>query len=335
MDESNAMQDDVLLDQNEEFVAPEVSHVGLIFQALSDTVNNVAGTEGLTTPQMYFHGVLSAAGGLTHAQSVEGAEGFFANVKSGAKAAIAYIKKMFADIWGFFFKKKAPEEVKALKKEIAETKADFSSTEKVKTGLLRAAGDSKELGEKIKAASSMGDLNGLSKDVAKANARGQQALVVKVGQLKEALEDEIKLAGEIETQAKASGEADYTAWASGVKGSVAGTQALINAIKDIRDLNDISAAEATLGHLKTYADVMERSIETAAGTEARVKGRIDALGKLDDSTSLTDEQKKEGDKNLASLQVFMKTAARYSALLKRTLSHMKSVNTAVGKVFGV
>jgi hypothetical protein len=336
MSQENAMQDDIVIDESGEFVAPETGHVELVFQALGDTVNAIAGTEGLTTAQIYFHGVLNASGALTYTQAVAGAEGFFANVKEGASKAIAYIKKMVKDIWGFFFKKQGPEEAKAVKAAIGETKADLESVDKVKAGLKNAAGsDSKDLVEHISKATSIGELNTLSKDVGKKNSKGQQALVVKIAQLVESLEGEIKLADEVEAEAKKSGEASYTAWATGVKSGVSGTQALVTALKGIRDLEDIKAAESTLDALKSHADVISKALEASGGTESRVQGMIDNLSKLEGNESASDEQKKEGDDNLKALQLFVKSAARYSGLLKRTLSHMKSVNTAVGKVFGV
>lgn len=336
MSQENAMQDDIVLDENDEFVAPEGSHIELVFQALGDTVNAVAGTEGLTTAQLYFHGVLNASGGLSYTQSIAGAEGFFADMKAGAAKAIAYIKKMVKDIWGFFFKKQGPEESKSVKAAVAETKANLENVEKVKAGLKSAAGsDSKDLVEHISKATSMSELNTLSKEVGKKNNKAQQGLIIKINQLVESLEGEIKLADEVETEAKKSGEGSYTAWASGVKGGVTGAQSLINTLKGIRDLADLKAAESTLDALKSHTDIISKSLDASGATESRVQGMIDTLSKLDGNGSASDEQKKEGDENLKALQLFVKSAARYSGLLKRTLSHMKSVNTAVGKVFGV
>lgn len=355
MSQENAMQDDITLDDNDEFVAPEGSHIELVFQALGDTVNAVAGTEGLTTAQIYFHGVLNASGALSYTQSIAGAEGFFANVKEGAAKAIEYIKKMFKSIWGFFFKKEGPDEAKAVKAAVTDKKAELENVDKVKSGLTSvvlvmskvpvvrgstepaaaAGSDSKDLVERISKATSIGELNTLSKDVGKKNAKAQQALVVKINQLVESLEGEIKLADEVEAEAKKSGEAGYSAWASGVKSGVSGTQALVTALKGIRDLADLKAAESTLDAMKSHVDVISKALEASGGTESRVQGMIDTLSKLDGNSSASDEQKKEGDANLKALQLFVKSAARYSGLLKRTLSHMKSVNTAVGKVFGV
>lgn len=336
MSQENAMQDDIVLDENDEFVAPENSHIELVFQALGDTVNAVAGTEGLTTAQLYFHGVLNASGGLSYTQSIAGAEGFFADMKEGVAKALAYIKKMVKDIWGYFFKKQGPEEAKSVKTNIAETKATLANVEQVKSGLKSAAGsDSKELVESISKATSIGELNTLSKDVGKKNSKAQQALVVKIAQLVESLEAEVKLADEVEAEAKKSGEAGYTAWAGGVKAGVSGTQSLVTTLKGIRDLEDLKAAESTLDTLKAHADVISKALDASGATESRVQGMIDTLSKLDGNSSASDEQKKQGDENLKALQLFVKSAARYSGLLKRTLSHMKSVNTAVGKVFGV
>jgi len=335
MSQENAMQDDIILDDNEEFVAPETGHVGLVFTALSDTVNAIAGTESLTTAQIYLHGVLSASGGLSYAESVSGAESFFSNVKAGASKAIEYIKKMFKSIWGFFFKKQGPEESKAVAASITETVKELQEPEKVKAGLKRAASESKELVQKISDATSLAELTTLSKEVGKSNDKAQKAMVVKIAQLVESLEGEVKLAAEVETEAKKSGDSTYVAWASGVKGGVSGTQSLINTLKGIRELADIKAAEATLGSLKDHVKIIDRALEASGATESRVQGMIDNLSKLDGNGSASDEQKKAGEENLKALQLFVKSAARYSGLLKRTLTHMKSVSTSVGKVYGI
>jgi predicted nuclease with TOPRIM domain len=120
-----------------------------------------------------------------------------------------------------------------------------------------------------------------------------------------------------------------------VKGGVSGAQALVTTLKGVRDMADLKAAETTLDALKSHVDVISRALEASGSTESRVQGMIDTLSKLDGNQSATDEAKKQGDDNLKALQLFMKSAARYSGVLKRTLSHMKSVSTATGKVFGV
>lgn len=80
----------------------EPEHLEEMFTALGDTV---AGTEGmaLTNAQEYAFQVLKSAGLIQPRDQVAGQEGFFESVGNGAKAVWAYIQKMIAAIWNFFF----------------------------------------------------------------------------------------------------------------------------------------------------------------------------------------------------------------------------------------
>jgi len=77
-------------------------HIDQAFDALNDTMNEVAGVEGLTRAQTYMWGVLNANGDLSYQQRVAGTEGFFSAIGDGVNKVWEYIKKMFNAILNFF-----------------------------------------------------------------------------------------------------------------------------------------------------------------------------------------------------------------------------------------
>lgn len=84
-------------------------HIDEAFDALSDTMNEVAGVEGLTRAQTYMWGVLNANGDVSYQQRVAGTEGFFSAIGDGASKVWEYIKKMFSAILNFFGLGTAPK----------------------------------------------------------------------------------------------------------------------------------------------------------------------------------------------------------------------------------
>ena len=80
----------------------EAEHIDEVFDALGDTLNDVAGTEGLTRAQTYMWGVLNANGDIPHRQRVAGTEGFFSTIGDGVSKVWEYIKKMFNAVLNFF-----------------------------------------------------------------------------------------------------------------------------------------------------------------------------------------------------------------------------------------
>lgn len=77
-------------------------HIDEVFDALSDTLTDVAGTEGLSRAQHYMWGVLNGTGDVSYRQRIAGNEGFFSSIGEGASKVWEYIKKMFNAILNFF-----------------------------------------------------------------------------------------------------------------------------------------------------------------------------------------------------------------------------------------
>ena len=94
---------------------PEPEHIETVLEGMADSLN-VAGTESLTNAQIYLGSVLATNGYIRRNQV--GQEGFMSKVGDGFKAAIAYIKKIFTNIWDFFFKRDAPKLADEVKDEI-------------------------------------------------------------------------------------------------------------------------------------------------------------------------------------------------------------------------
>lgn len=113
----------ILENDEDDASVQDVPHVEIMFEALQDTMEGVSGTEGfsLTQAQTYAQGVLMASGAL-RTITVDGNEGFFSSIGSGAKSIYEYIVKMFKSVWGFFFNRDAPKAVEEAKKEVKEEK---------------------------------------------------------------------------------------------------------------------------------------------------------------------------------------------------------------------
>lgn len=92
---------DMVID-NDNTELHEAEHIDEVFDALDDTLNDVAGTEGLTRAQTYMWGVLNASGDIPHRQRVAGTEGFFSTIGDGVSKVWEYIKKMFNAVLNFF-----------------------------------------------------------------------------------------------------------------------------------------------------------------------------------------------------------------------------------------
>lgn len=337
--QDNSLQDDLAIED-----LPNLTQVHVSFNALSDTLNNVAGTESLTGAQVYMEGILIANGKMTQVERVAGTEGFFSKVGAGAKKTLDYIIDIFKRIWGFFFKKAAPEQAKKIRADIKEVKEDLKNAEKLKTGLMRVAKASEGSGdegssatevakvvEELQNAKALPELVALAKKVANLSKKNRKALTKRLGDLIEALKDEVKAAGDIEEEAKKSGHPGYVSFASTVKGSGTAAETLMKQLEAIRDLDNISEAEKVLGELDAAVTAIDNSIAAVAKTESSVQSQIDAVKKI-----VEGGEKKEGDDaQLASLRLMMASASRYSGALKRSLENIKSTTPAVGRIFGV
>lgn len=123
-----------------EATIPEPEHIEMILEGVTDSIDQVAGTESLTNAQIYLGSVLAANGYIRRNQV--GQEGFMSSVGDGFKAAITYIKKVFGDIWNFFFKRDAP-------KLVAEAKEEAKKAEEIAAVIASGGSNEKETTEAL------------------------------------------------------------------------------------------------------------------------------------------------------------------------------------------
>lgn len=129
--------DEILSEEELEMEAPipEPEHIEAILDGVNDSIGQVAGTESLTNAQLYLGSVLATNGYIRRNQV--GQEGFMSKVGDGFKAAVAYIKKVFTNIWDFFFKRDAP-------KLTAEAKEELKTAEEIVKTIESGGSDEKE-----------------------------------------------------------------------------------------------------------------------------------------------------------------------------------------------
>lgn len=106
---------------------PEPAHIETILDGMGDSIGQVAGTESLTNSQIYLGSVLAANGYIRRNQV--GQEGFMSKVGDGFKAALAYVKKIFTNIWDFFFKRDQPKLVAEAKEEVKKAEEILKAVE--------------------------------------------------------------------------------------------------------------------------------------------------------------------------------------------------------------
>lgn len=142
-----ALDQEVGLDEG--YGIPENDHIAVMFKALDDSheqsLAGVTGEENLSLAQVYAAGVLSNYS----AGRVAGNENLFSSIGEGFKKVWDYIKGMFKNLWGFFFKKetadKAEEKAEEVDKEakelndIANGDVKGDDVEVVMEGVLRTA----------------------------------------------------------------------------------------------------------------------------------------------------------------------------------------------------
>lgn len=117
-----ALDQEVGLDEG--YGVPEDDHIAVMFKALDDSheqsLAGVTGEENLSLAQVYAAGVLSNYS----SGRVAGNESVFSSIGEGFKKVWDYIKGMFKNLWGFFFKKetadKAEEKAEEVDKEAKE-----------------------------------------------------------------------------------------------------------------------------------------------------------------------------------------------------------------------
>lgn len=126
---------------NSDYGISEPEHMELMFDALTDTVDGVTGSEGfgLSRAQQYAFAVLSAGDALTFQEKVAGNESFFSAVGDGLKAVWNYIMKMFSAIGAFFFGSSENSAEQKAKKTTATIDANIAALQSINVNKMVAA----------------------------------------------------------------------------------------------------------------------------------------------------------------------------------------------------
>jgi len=327
---------------------PDGPHVEIAFEALNDTIENVTGVESLTQAQLYMQPILAANGLITNADRVNGMEGFFSAIGSGAQKTWDYIKKMFAAIWGFFFKKEAPALAKEAKASAAAAKADLAIGDvgKAKASLSRAVGalkagssDSKELdelSEEISKASSKSDIEHAAGKVGKKNEKARKVLTHKLGNLIEIFKALVALASQAEAKVKALDTVEYTHYVNVLKEEHGDLTKGLQYLESIRDLEDLPKARIFLDDITGFITEIEKDVKSISDKEGEFKHAIESteqyVGRIAEGDA---DKKKDANKTLTGLREAMALAAKHSQLLKRMMEDAKSINKSIPNVFGL
>lgn len=347
--------DDIVLteEDGQGYALPDIPHVEIIFDALDDTINAVAGVESLTAAQQYLQSVLHTSGSLH--RSVTGVEGFFSQIGTGAKAAYDYVVKMLKQLWDFFFKRDAPKAIAEAKAEIKDLKAAVNNAEQgghsaeesdkildhaiqvAEEGVKEDGGDKaafEKIVEKAKAAKAGNDksakqsaakeaVSALPKldTKAKRNLKGKHArLVTTVAALKKTGED----------AASAEGNDFFKQFATVIsQGMAPRLDDFLTKLKAIEKLDDIDTLKkilVTLDEKMTYADNIVSALRKEEGSfKTRAKEAEAAL-----KPDATAEQKQ----TLEYLRKATSLTAKMAGLVDKWISAVKEF-LAAGKKFAL
>lgn len=345
--------DEVILTEadGEGYAVPEISHVELVLDGLSDTVDQVergvAGVEALTGAQEYLQASMQAAGMLSMRQ-VAGNEGFMSSVGGGIKKAYEYVVKMFKSLWDFFFKrdnkKKAEEakealvtckttwtEIKMGGKTEAQTDAMISS--------LKSSASSQELAVVSKALEEVSGkshaekqkvLTDAMKKFAAASAKSKKLLTWKIDRLKAAFK------GIIETTdaMKAGMDDDVLKSMEGQCNILAAeSKRVIAELDNHRELKDPDGALSLLTKMTADVDKVKGMMDHFAQQETEIKKIIADCEKVMNESGTGNNA--ESKKHVDTLRVALGGLQKIARFTVEIYDSLKSLDKTLHQVFGI
>lgn len=325
-----------ILEEEQGYGLVDGPHIEIAFEALNDTLEQeVTGVESLTQAQQYMHGVLGASGALTRAE-INGSEGFFSKIGDGLRKTWEYIKKMFKNIWGFFFKKKAPEQAKAAKAELEKSKDALEmKAPEVKKQLVAAANASGDADAK-KAAEEADDIAGYraaAMKLAKVKGKARNVLATKASNLLEVLKGGASLVESIKKSAADAKHPEYKTFCTSVESDARAAAVLMKAVEGMKDIETLDAAKSSVEKMLGYVATLEKSIASISTLESRIQHIIDEVEK--DMGKVDDAGKAAAQEAVKSLRGLMADSGKYSTLLQHVLDYLPQLNRALLKVFGI
>jgi len=349
----------------------EDDHIEEVFTALDDTLDEVAGTEGLTKAQTYMWSVLNANGDVSYQQRVAGNESFFSKVGDGLAKVWAYIKKMFNGILNFFGlgEKKEPgmsitEQTDAILKANQEnlaalTGARMNFGEQLKRQVVRSQSEldafmtapnvtttERKEAEDLKA--KLHDIKALPapeqqrvvKEVVerfvKINSRMQRALD---DQCQKAL-DEYKRYQEQVTFDNSSHFAGtaflgmYNIYHAAMKHNASHEIAqFVRIPQGMRTLNDAARAQESLA--KAVKELESESASISRGIKADAINQIKRLQELVERKDLRDANRDKFNKDLKACQLILKLTTNAIRQLRATCENIRKISNMINRMFGV
>lgn len=347
---------------------PDSPHVEIMFDALNDTLEDVAGNEGmsLTSSQIYAKAVL----GANSVYSVTGNESFFGTIKDGAKAVYDYIIKMFKSVYGFFFNRDVAKEVEAAKVEVKESqgkleelkRADPESAAYAATfmGALHtrvAQADSRaeididkdtieQIQAKLKGSASdkKAGVTQMVNAMPKANKKAQEAYTKANAA---AIDAKSRLVRVIEAAQKSplgepvTGVTGYvndigvSIVAAGVK-SLASEKAFISMLEKHKTIGSIGDATALAIAIIANLDSMKSLGERYKGHTSRISGEVkDAEKALKEGTDHGATKDHVNKKRLDGLRNILTFSTNIAQGIKKSIAELERLQKASAKIFGV
>lgn len=329
---------------------PEPEHIETIMDGIGDSISQVAGTESLTNAQIYLGSVLAANGYIRRNQV--GQEGFMSKVGDGFKAAIAYIKKVFTNIWDFFFKRDAPKLVTEAKEELKtaeevvkvvesggsnekETTLALTNMRKVAMALShepdtnKAALDQilKEADEAMKGdqAKKKAAVLSIGRELPKLNKRSANAMKKRVDDMIRILTSTGKVLGIIIEKGEKGGSAIEKAYSAKLKSQLGEFDSILGKFQK-------ASTEPTPSNLKDCYTYTSQSVAAAESAHKEVEATKSIL-----KTEITKLESGEDSVVKSSVQELKSLLSSVSALVqcsKEMLGSAKSLLKAGNKSFG-
>lgn len=361
---------DMVIDSDDlELHEPE--HIDEVFTALTDSIDDVAGTEGLTRAQTYMWGVLSANGDVSHQQRVAGTESFFSKIGDGVTKVWEYIKKMFNAILNFFglggkketgpsiteqteaILKRNRENIatllgqqaavgEAMQRQVNRTLGDldaFMTTPNVSTSEKNEAQDLKAKLKEVKALPAP-EQQRVVKEVVerfvKINSRMQRALDE---QCQRAL-DEYKQYQEdvrFDNSSHFVGTAFldmYNTYHAAMKHNASHSiEQFVRIPQGMRTLGDATRAQEQLS--KVIKDLESESASISRGIKADAITQIKKLQELVDRKDLRDANRDKFNKDLKACQLILKLTTNAIKQLRVTCENIRKISNMINRMFSV
>ena len=330
---------------------PAPEHIETILDGMGDSISQVAGTESLTNAQVYLGSVLAANGYIRRNQV--GQEGFMSKVGDGFKAALAYVKKIFTNIWDFFFKRDAPKLNAEVKEELKkaeeivkivesggsseqETTLALTNMRKVVLALShepdtnKAALDQilKEADEAMKGdqAKKKAAVLSIGRELPKLNKRSQTAIKKRIEKIIQVLKSTDKVIGIIIDKGEGSTALDVD------KQMAAAMKEARHEITDGITRYEKAKDTMSIADLKDSYTYVSQTIDTTVKTYKELEGGRNAIqGEISKLESAKEEEAKAGVAALKSLLGSVSSLVNASKeLLTASKQLLKAGNKSLG-----